>query len=85
MVFCPAWGLRAGTEQHALMYSLAFNLGAAGFGFGLFCFDHCFLFSSRLRFGFEAEEFGVVLFAEFGPWECEFDFWVKLLMHGNLL
>jgi hypothetical protein len=50
--FAPAIGLRAGTEQHALMYSLAFGFGATGFGTGRFFFAQTLLFSSRLRFGF---------------------------------
>jgi len=82
IVFCPAAGLRAGSPWHSHRYSRSGAFLTLGFAFGTFFFAQDRLFSSRLRFGFEAEEFGVVLFAEFGPWECEFDFWVKLLMHG---
>jgi len=73
--FVPAWGLRAGTEQHALMYSLVFGGFMLGFAFGLFDFAHCFLFSSRLRFGrgfdFTVDEPCVIVFVFVG--EFKFD------------
>ena len=51
--FCPAFGLRAGNEQQAEIYSKAFSLrGATGF-----CFGTAF-FAQRARFSFRVPSLG---------------------------